>query len=347
MTGAKGEYPLLSSEDNRSNDALPSGTEGDTPLSRLKGLELSRAYFEEYGRPMLESEFPELLPLLALGLVGAGSECLGFDDEISRDHDFEPGFCVFIPGEDTLSRQTAFKLERAYAKLPKEYGGLCRSLLSPVGGARRGVIRTAELFAEKVGSPDGALTTEQWLSLPGHALLEATNGEIWLDNLGEVTAIRARLARYPEDVRKKKLAGQLLLMAQAGQYNYRRCIAHGETAAAQLAIFEFARSTASAIFLLNGRYQPFYKWAFRALRALPKLSIEAELLEWLITTSNEPEQAEEKADVIEAIAADVIDELQAQNLTQAICGDLEKHAYSVNDGIADAGLRNAHILAAV
>ena len=313
----------------------------------MKGLELSRAYFEEYGRPMLEAEFPELLPLLAVGLVGAGSECLGFDDDVSRDHDFEPGFCIFIPGEGALSRQAAFKLERAYAKLPKEYGGITRQLLSPVGGARRGPIRTAEFFAGKVGSTDGTLTTEQWLNTPEHALLEATNGEIWFDNFGEVTAIRERLAYYPEDVRRKKLAGQLLLMAQAGQYNYRRCVAHGETAAAQLAAFEFTRATASVIFLLNRRYQPFYKWAFRALRAQLKLAIEAELLEWLITTGNEPEQAEEKADVIEAIAADIIDELQAQGLTQAICGDLEKHAYSVNDGIAGADLRNAHILAAV
>ena len=313
----------------------------------MKGLELSRAYFEEYGRPMLEADFSDLLPLLAVGLAGSGSECLGFDDGVSRDHDFEPGFCMFIPSEDVLSRQDTFKLERAYAKLPKEFGGAQRQLLSPVGGARRGPIRTAEFFAEKVGPADGRLTTEQWLNTPDHALLEATNGEIWLDNLGEVTAIRERLAYYPEDVRRKKLAGQLLLMAQAGQYNYRRCVAHGETAAAQLAAFEFTRATTSAIFLLNGRYQPFYKWAFRALRALPTLSIEAELLEWLITTGNEPDQAEEKANVIEAIAADIIDELQAQNLTQAICADLEKHAYSVNDGIADASLRNAHILAAV
>ena len=57
----------------------------------MNGLELAAAYFEEYGRPMLESEFPQLLPYLAVGLVGSGSECFGFDDDISRDHDMEPG----------------------------------------------------------------------------------------------------------------------------------------------------------------------------------------------------------------------------------------------------------------
>ena len=143
------------------------------------------------------------------------------------------------------------------------------------------------------------------------------------------------------------MAGQLLLMAQAGQYNYLRCLKHGETAAAQLAVFEFAKACTSVIFLLNRRYQPYYKWRFRALRALPKLSLLAELLEYLLTTDNADETAQEKYDVMEGMAADIIDELMAQGLTQANCGDLEKHAYSVNDGIADAQLRNLHVLAAV
>ena len=51
--------------------------------------------------------------------------------------------------------------------------------------------------------------------------------------------------------------------------------------------------------------------------------------------------------MIEGIAADIIDELMEQGLTKATCGDLEKHAYSIQDGIRDAGIRNMHILAAV
>lgn len=313
----------------------------------MNGLELSRAFYETYGAPMLREQFPQLLPYLAAGLAGGGSECFGYDDEVSRDHDFEPGFCLFLPGEDVVDRRQAFLLERAYAKLPREFAGVKRGLMQPVGGPRRGVLRTAEFFAEKTGAPDGVLTLGQWLQTPEHALAEAVNGELFFDGYGEVTRIRQGLAAYPEDVRKKKLAGQLLLMGQAGQYNYLRCIRHGETGAAQLAAAEFVKSAMAAVFLLNRVYQPYYKWSFRAMRGLPRLALLAELMEYLLTTDNEPEQAEQKYDVMESVAADVIDELTEQGLTKAVCGDLEKHAYSVNDGIEDPALRNAHILTAI
>ena len=336
----------------------------------MKGLEIARAYYEQYGEPMLRERFPGLMPFVAVGLAGSGSECWGFDDEISRDHDFEPGFSLFLPGEDVVDRRTAFELERAYAALPKEFMGLRRSLVAPVGGPRHGVLRTAEFMTDKVGKADGNLSLMEWLYMPEFSLAEAVNGEIFMDGYGEVTAIRERLRRRPEDVRLKKLAGQLLLMGQSGQYNYRRCLQHGETAAAQLAAVEFVKSTMAAVFLLNDVYQPYYKWCFRAMRALPKLALTAELLEYLLTTDNEPDTAEEKSRVMEGIAADVIGELreqgllgelreqgltgtdvnretQGRGLTGAVGADLEKYAYMVNDMISDAQIRNMHILAAV
>ena len=81
----------------------------------MKGLEIAKAFYKEYGEPMLRDRFPSLIPYLAVGLMGRGSECFGFDDEVSRDHDFEPGFCIFLPGEDVVDRRTEFLLERAYA----------------------------------------------------------------------------------------------------------------------------------------------------------------------------------------------------------------------------------------
>ena len=296
---------------------------------------------------MLRERFPELCPFLATGLAGSGSECLGFDDEVSRDHDFEPGFCIFLPGEDVVDRKAAFALERAYAKLPGEVMGVRRAKVSPVGGARHGVMRTADFMMDKTGTPDGNLSALQWLSLPDFALAEAVGGEIFDDRYGEITAIRKRLRRRPSDIRFKKLAGQLLMMAQSGQYNYNRCLRHGETAAAQLAVTEFVKSTMAAVFLINDEYQPYYKWSFRAMRALPKLSLEAELLEYLLTTDNEEETRGEKYAVIESIAADVAKELHEQGLVGTADPDLEKRAYEVNGRIADPQIRNLHILAGV
>ncbi|MBQ2681803.1 MAG: DUF4037 domain-containing protein [Eggerthellaceae bacterium] len=313
----------------------------------MNGLEISRAYFDEYGMPMLEEKFPELLPHVAAGLFGSGSECFGFDDELSRDHDFDPGFMLLLPGEDAIDRKQEFALERAYAALPKEFMGVERPMMAPVGGPRRGVMRMADFFKEKTGSTSGNLTMEQWLAVPSYALAEAVNGQVFFDGSGELTRVREALAHYPEDVRRKKLAGNLLLAAQAGQYNYLRCLRHGETAAAQLAVIAFAQSVMEIVFLLNDAYQPFYKWQFRAIRALPKLPFAAELVEYLITTNNDGHLAQDKYEVIEDISADIIAELEAQGLTAADCVDLEKHAYSVNDGIADGNLRNLHILAGV
>lgn len=313
----------------------------------MKGIEISKAYFEEYGKPMLEREFSEALPYLCVGLVGSGSECFGFDDEVSRDHDFEPGFCIFIPGEDVLDRRTEFLLERAYAKLPKEFMGLKRGLVSPVGGRRNGVIRISDFYTDKLGHPDGELSVQDWLTLPDSFLFEATDGEIFFDNYGEFTEIRNRIKECPEDIRLKKLAGNLLVMAQSGQYNFGRCLSHGETGAAQLAVFEFVRAAIKTVFLINRKYMPYYKWSFRAMRDLELFSTFSDSFEYLMTSENSEENAETKSMVIEDIASLIIGYLIENNMTKAVCGDLEKHAYSVNDMISDPNIRNLNIFSAV
>ena len=313
----------------------------------MKGIELCERYYLEYGAPMLREQFSHIEHLIAVGIVGGGSECLGYDDRLSQDHDFEAGFCIFLPDESLVDRKTEFALERAYSKLPEEYMGYKRPRLSAVGGNRHGVMRISDFLLEKTGKEDGRLEGEDWFFVPEQALLEATDGKIFYDGAGIISRARRELEYLPEDVRLKKLAGELLMMGQAGQYNYGRCISRGENAAAQLALAEFVKSAIHAVCLLNKKYMPYYKWSFRALReatVLSELNVE---LEYLISSPNDAENAEKKLQVVESVCSAVISELARQGLSELDCNDTEQHAYAVNDRISDPEIRNLHILYAI
>ncbi len=312
----------------------------------MQGLEISRRYYLEHGLPMLEELFPDVIDRIAVGLVGEGSECLGFDDEVSRDHDFEPGFCLWVTSKD--EEEFGFKLFRAYSKLPKEFIGLKRSVLSPVGGNRHGVITIEDFYTRFLGTPTAPETLEQWLYLPSSSLASVTNGEVFRDDLGAFSSVRNELMLgYPEDVRRKKIAAHVAIMAQSGQYNYARCMARGERGSAQLAVYEFVKNAISTIYLLNNKYEPFYKWAYRGLKDVKSLGNLAETLQKLAELNNDLENVEIKIDTIEEIASAFINELMRQELTHAVCGDLEKHAYSIMDGIKDASLRNMNVFEGV
>ena len=313
----------------------------------MKGLELSELFYREFGEILLKEQFSDIIDKIAVGLLGSGSECFGFDDEISTDHDFEPGFCIFIPDEDVIDRKTAFNLERAYSRLPKEYLGYKRSTLSPVGGNRHGVIRISDFFLSKTGTPDGELSSSQWFSLPEQSLAEAVNGRIFFDGSGQITSIRKRLKYLPSDVRLKKLAGEVLIMGQSGQYNYPRCIKRLETGAAQLALTEFVKSAMHTVFLLNSSYMPYYKWSFKALRTLSVLSDLDQPFEYLISSGNTQSEVKAKVEICEDICSLIFGELKAQGLSDISSSSAEAHAYEINKRISDEKIRNLHIMYAI
>ena len=302
----------------------------------MQGLEEARALYENYGRPMLHRDFPELEGRVAVGLVGHGSECYGFDDEISRDHDFARGFCLWLTDGDDLRYGVA--LSRAYRNLP--LGAATER--SALAEENCGVRRTAFFYRRYTGSPGAPESWQQWLSLPSHALAEATNGQVFRDDLGEFTAVRDRLLHgMPEDVRRKKLAARLIEMAQTGQYNYPRCLRHGEEGAAALELGDFVRAACGAIYLLEKRHMPYTKWMFRGMDALPKFGHLRTALEFLLTGENDPAL---RQGVIEDICATVSAELRAQELSDGSWDYLEPHAFAVQGRIQNPEIRALHVM---
>lgn len=307
----------------------------------MKGLEEAKKFYFEYGAPMIEREFPDYVPKIAVGLVGHGSECFGFDDEISRDHDFETGFCMWLTPEDEV--KIGFKLTRAYDAIKAEYGGVRKMHTSVIGANSQGVAVIGDFYRRYTGCDGAPLTLRDWLFTESAYFAEAVNGEVWRDDFGEFSRIRNQIANgMPEDVRLKKLAAAAVRMAQTGQYNYPRCIDHGEEGAAVLALAEFVRGACEMIFLLNKKHCPYYKWAFRAMKGLDKLSNMTEPLEFLLTADSDSKKV--KCEIIEDIAFAVADELKRQELANCKGSYLEPYGFALLKQIKSAELRNMHIL---
>lgn len=306
----------------------------------MQGIELSRSYFETYGMPMLEREFPALLPHIAAGVCGEGSENFGFDDEISQDHDFDPGFYLWLP--EPLYKEYEFRLSRAYDALPEIFMDVPLVGKSVYETARHGVRETGAFFSSLTGFSDAPPNNAAWCGVPSFRFACAVNGEIFYDGSGEVTALRAAFARPPQDVLYKKIAAAAALAAQAGQYNYPRLLLHGERGAAVLALSEFAQQVCELIYLLNGRWRPFYKWMLRGAKTLPVLGELAGTLERLLADPLGPETA----DGIESVAAALIAQFRERGLSDHPSEFLEPHAYEIAAKIQDPALRAMHIMEA-
>lgn len=281
------------------------------PKKEISGLELSKCYYETYGKAMLKEQFPKYADRVAAGLVGHGSECLGFDDMWSKDHDFGPGFCLWLTEEDY--EKVGQKMQEAYEALPKAFMGYPARNTSKRGDGRVGVLSIPEFYEEFTGN--GA-----WSEMEDEKLAMAVNGEVFDDPLGEFSAIREQLQNgMPFAVWKRRLANAVALTAQAGQYNYGRCKKRNDIVAANLALDEFVREGMRTAYLLNRRYMPYYKWAWRGLENLERLSELKPLFEQVLSSEGERES------VVEEICARLLEELKRQNLTYGEETFLELH----------------------
>ncbi len=303
----------------------------------MKAIDKSRAFYFEYGEKMIKEKFPSLYPRVATGLVGHGSECYGFDDEISSDHDFETGFYIFV-GDDVTPREK-FLLSRAYDALIKEH--VERDSLHSAYDGRLGVIGISDFYRRYTGSDGAPESLTDWLVIPSEYLAEAVNGEVFYDGTGEFLRIRDAIKNVPADVKCKNLARCLLEMAQSGQYNYSRCIRHGEYGAARLALNRFVDSASEAVFILNDSFMPYYKWRFRAMRNLPSLDWATALLELILFYP--PTDTKEIEKLIESFCSKIAAELRLERLSDVADDFLEPHAYAVRDLIKDNDLRNDYI----
>ena len=267
-----------------------------TPAVGISGLKLARAFWTQVGKPMIAAKYPQYVARIAVGLVGHGSECYGFDDAYSQDHDFGPRFCLWLSDEDyaVIGEQ----LQTDYDALPRDFSidaqghavfstntsaiatdhGTPSPITPRAQGANRrdGVFRIGDFFESLTGYRTAPAQTSphEWLMLDEATLAAATNGEVFADPTGQFSKTRQGFKDMPDDVRLALISKRLGMIAQAGQYNLPRSLKRGDGAAAWLSIHEFVNAASSLVFLINvpmvAGYLPYYKWQFAALRKLSK-----------------------------------------------------------------------------
>lgn len=247
----------------------------------LPGLELSRILYEEAVRPVLDDALPGLP--YAAARIGSGSEVLGFDTARSADHDWGPRLDLFLAPEDLAAHGDAIRRLLA-DRLPKDIRGwpthfrAADDPLDPVGHMEAtdgpvnhrvstydlGAWLTREAGFDAASAEPGVL---DWLAMPQQKLAEITGGAVFHDGPGRLTAARARLARYPEQVWRYLLACQWQRISQEEAF-VGRCAEVGDELGSAVVAARLVRDLMRLSLLLERRYAPYSKWLGSAFSQL-------------------------------------------------------------------------------
>ena len=306
----------------------------------MKALEMSRDFFNSVALPALKRDFPLAEGRIAAGLVGNGSECFGYDDEQSRDHDWGIDFFLWIRNEDKdelLPPLSAWK-ERFMRQNSVEHIRK-RSKY----GAYIDVMTVGDFYSSLIGSPDRPASINDWRRAPEENYAMAVNGEVFYDPCGDFSAVRQRiLGYYPEDLRLKRLAARCMAMAQTGQYNFMRMARREDWVTVSTTRDKFIYEAIYAVFILNRTFMPYYKWRRRRMAELPVLGKEVdELLEKLVKTCGfDEESLKTQSDIMMKICSLVADEMRSQWISASSDWFMSSHGEQAMSRIKDNFLRS-------
>ena len=311
----------------------------------MNGLDLSERFYRASADELFEG-MADIRARHAAGLVGEGSECFGFDDALSRDHDWGPAFCIWLDADDFDA--VGGLLQDRYDRIAaRGFNGIAARIdrARSTGVQRIGILRIDAFYAQLLRSGSLPSTLDEWRTLPESGLACAVNGRVFEDGLGRFTEMRSQLeAYYPEDIRLRKIANGCMHAAQAGQYNFIRQSQRGEDVAALQALAEFADAAMQIAYALAHRYRPFYKWAHRGLKDLGAFGSEvANRLDALLDAYRTGSWRT-AASEIESLCVRIAEELRSQGLSKNADAFLIPHGIEVNAHISDDAYRRSDLM---
>ncbi len=284
------------------------------------GLDLSEQYYHQVVRPSLQSHFPAMH--ISAGLFGDGSEVLGFDSEMSQDHDWGPRVMVFLPESDyaKLGRQVASMLQ---TNLPKSFQGFDTQFTTPnqivenrsenqsqkqlgmheTGTASHSVeVLTAQkfFFQHLNFELSKQLEPADWLTFPEQKLATIVGGRVFEDQTGLQT-IRDRFAYYPTDVWLYLLACQWTRIEQEEHLMGRAGYAGDELGSALIAA-RLVRDLMRLCFLMEKHYAPYPKWFGTAFARLKSATTLAPVLRQILASNRWEDRQKRLSEAYEFVA---------------------------------------------
>lgn len=233
-------------------------------------IDISRQFFNELVKPILETHFPEETAQTAFGVFGYGSEALGMDDAYSRDHHWGLRIDALMP-EALFQHSHQGMMAAVSQQLPESYRGhslreghLAGAGLSP---------DSLEAFLQRtIGCSSPPKTYVDWLAIPEEDIIHIINGEVWHDEAGMFTAVRQTFAQYyPEPVRLRRIAHWSRYYSGMGTYALMRAILRHNNYYATITFSKAIRWGVQLAFLLEKVYCPYDKWTIAYLDRLPRL----------------------------------------------------------------------------
>jgi hypothetical protein len=233
----------------------------------LSGADLARVYWSELVRPLLQRSLPGLPH--AAGRLGSGSDVLGLDDAMSRDHDFGLRLTLLVPADGVGPvREVLDELPATFRGFPTRFA----TTWDPEVAHRIEVADPDRFATERLGV-DVAEPWDvvDWLTVTGQAVLELTAGSLFTDTDGRITRLREALAWYPEPLWRyvvacdwQRIDQELPFVGRTGR--------RGDDVGSRVLAARLVGTAMHLGFLLERRWPPYTKWTGTMFRTLPRAS---------------------------------------------------------------------------
>jgi hypothetical protein len=242
----------------------------------VRGRDLCGAFYREAVRPLLGA-----LPHSA-GLLGPGSEVLGFDDERSTDHHWGVRVLLYVDDNDigrgpeiveTLARGLPSRFRGHWTNFtpPDPNDNMVQHPANPDGASINHRVEVHTLAAWVTAylgfDATNAPTVADWLATPTQFLATVVDAAVYHDGLDQLAPMQERLRWYPDDVWRYVLAAQWRRISQEDHF-VGRTAETGDHLGSRLLAGRLARDLIRLAFLIERRYAPYAKWTGTALRQL-------------------------------------------------------------------------------